>query len=164
MKQNSPYLLFGLLALLALQSCLSSNDPEPDEPRYVRWGLKLQIGNYVLDSIFPPLKSTLNGQYFQVSMKDICTVEPGCDTVPRTGHIYGWDSECFSHVEMNSAIMGGGAVPTDTATGAFDFSDLNISLQGGVVYSVSVPSKGYDCISHPDYPYSIKVFFSLFDY
>jgi len=73
-----------------------SEDPSKNyEQRTHIWGLKLQIGNYVLDSIFNPYR---DGRYYDVTMDNIETMVPNYREVPHIGRVYGWDTECAEFI------------------------------------------------------------------
>lgn len=142
------------LIIFALMGCniLGSEDSAKKERREVHWGLRLQIGNYVLDSIFPP-EGWNSNEFYAVSMLDICTTEPNCRTSPHIGKIYGWDNECFDSVIVTSPIGDGYKIPVDPQTAEFDFSRVNLEVQGGISYRIMPQFKPdslsqYDCYSN----------------
>ena len=95
--------LFALSVLsLFLQSC--SEDPEDNG---VEWGLKLQIGSFVIDSVFSNTSGSdsrfgthgdSDEKYYRVDMNGIESKVPDYSTAPHTGKIYGWDEDCFESV------------------------------------------------------------------
>lgn len=155
---------FSLLIVLSLDGCVFDSDPKVvQEERVVNWGLKLQIGNDVVDSILPPVGWDPNTDY-DVFMTNICAIEPACATVPRKGKIYGWDPVCFDGIEYNSMIGGGGVISVDSLTGEFDFTNMNISYQGGITYKLwprdNPRNTKYFCYRRP--AFSMAVHFSLY--
>lgn len=91
----------------ALQSC--SEYLPPDEG--IVWGLKLQIGDYILDSIFSNedisdsrfgLHGDSDEEYYRVNMDKIETKVPNYAEAFYTGKIYGWDTDCFRDVYFMS--------------------------------------------------------------
>lgn len=160
--------LFIVLAALLLQACLwdSNNEEEiPPQKRYVRWGLKLQIGNYVLDSIFTPPDSELAGRDYNVSMDNICGIESGCDTVPRIGKIYGWDSTCFSMVSFSSVSQGVWEKFHVDSEGMFDFSELPLEVQGGVTFWFTLELRDIKkCKDDPSFPRGFNIYFNLYNF
>jgi|GEM_PF-2793438 len=158
--------LMVLAFVLALVGCglFKNDEPKAREMPDVKWGLSLQIGSYKLDSIFAPLDWNSYGNYYHVSMPQICITEPNCATAPRIGKIYGWDKSCFEQVEFYSIMGGGGVVPVDSLTGVFDFSSIFIGYQGGVTYRIwptikRSASDGRDMCNKD--PVAIEVFFSI---
>ena len=156
-------IVFPLL-VLALMGCdlMDDSSETQKEERMVNWGLRLQIGGYILDSIFPPADWNTYNNY-SVTMSTICTRETNCMTVPHTGQIYGWDETCLKNVEFFSTMGGGGVLPVDSLTGEFDFSSIFIGYQGGVTYKIWPNFKknsDYVCLKNP--AAGIAVTFSLY--
>jgi hypothetical protein len=155
-----------VIVLFSLVGCnlLGDDTPKEKENRTINWGLRLQIGNYTLDSIFPPEGWSQNG-FYSVDMREICIQEPNCRTVPRVGKLYGWDNDCFEHVEFYAPIGDMGQAAVDSVTGEFDFSHINLELQGGITYRIW-PQNKYDLM--PDLKCwlnplgAIEVFFSFY--
>jgi len=169
-------LVFTILSFASLSGCLLDENDEEPPPREVRWGLKIQIGQYVKDSIFPPKiedlvdSSSYDAAYgsYHVSMDSICYYEPGCDTVPRILQIYGWDPTCFSKMRMSSLMGGGSAsVPVDS-TGLADWSNrglFNTGLPGGVTFNISPNIINIrECTMDYDYPLVIEVYFNRYTF
>jgi len=75
-----------------------SEDPSKNyEQRAHIWGLKLQIGNYLLDSIFNPYR---DGRHYDVTMDNIENIVPNYREVPHIGRVYGWDTECAEDISF----------------------------------------------------------------
>jgi len=158
-----------ILSFASLSGCLLDEEEDPPA-REVRWGLKIQIGQYVKDSIFPPTRGELadstsyDGIAYKVSVDSICYYEPGCDTVPRYVQLYGWDSTCFSGLRMTSLGIASENLPLDSnGVAVWSGTGLFTHLPGGVTYSfypLLVDSK--KCYVDFDYPSVIDVHFNDF--
>jgi hypothetical protein len=142
---KKPFFLF-LLFGLALQGCGScdgcimpggvcgqaggEDETASYEKRKNIWGLKLQIGDYVLDSIFPPLNDRYGNRYYYLTMDSIETKVPNYREVPHIGRVYGWDPECAETIYFNSQWYSGWGVSNDNfyirvdPLGYFDFSEV----------------------------------------
>jgi hypothetical protein len=67
-------------------------DPTVDTPSYT-WKFKLQIGDYVKDSIY--------SSYSDVDVMDsIGEKVPNYREVPNIGRVYGWDPRCATFLEV----------------------------------------------------------------
>jgi len=155
--------LFALPSLLTiLQGCGNNTT---DSTEIITWGLKLQIGGYVLDSIFSDTTSNRFGthgdsdkKYYRVNMDNIKTKVPDYLEAPHIGKIYGWNPDCFRYVVFMFLRGGGQVLPdysysysdwqgpdyfleTDTS-GNFDFSSIKeyYTEQEGVQFWI-IPKK-----------------------
>jgi len=161
-----------MLAFASLSGCLLDEEQEDPPRREIRWGLKIQIGQYIKDSIFPPKFEDLldspnyDGIAYQVSMDSICYYEPGCDTVPRTVKVYGWDSTCFSSLRMSSTAGGSKNLFVDSnGVAVWSGKGLITGLPGGVTfgfYPLHLDTR--KCVTARDYPTIIAVYFNDFTF
>ncbi|MDR3002219.1 MAG: hypothetical protein LBU89_13275 [Fibromonadaceae bacterium] len=132
-----PFLIFGLVLQGCGGGCINpmpgmcgggAIDPNaPIDPEF-EWSLRLQIGDYVLDSI--PAENS--DRRVHITMDSITVKVPNYLDVPHIGRVYGWDPRCAGRIKFIPQWRWGGGgcantnwiyIPVDPL-GYFDFSKV----------------------------------------